>query len=85
MDPGVSTVYGHVLVQEIRTVQVTWKDDMMQQVEVINASYMAARAGQVEWERIEGLNADQEVIYTSDIEFAPEKQQIEEEKNDANP
>jgi hypothetical protein len=84
-DFGLSAVYGQVFVPEIRVVEVTWKDSMMQQVEVINASYLAARAGQVEMERVDGLNADNEIVYSSEPRIDPGKQKIEEENNNAKP
>jgi len=65
--PGVlnyTEVDGFVNQEDIRTVKVTWQDGETQQVDVINGTYLAARAGSQEIEKIEGLDASGQVVYT---------------------
>jgi hypothetical protein len=57
-------VDGFVNQEDIQTVKVTWQDGETQQVEVVNGTYLAARAGSQEIEKIEGLDASGQVVYT---------------------
>jgi hypothetical protein len=41
---------------------VTWLDSTTQEVDVINHSFLAVRAGQFEMANIKGLNQDGEVV-----------------------
>jgi hypothetical protein len=65
--PGVlsyTEVDGFVNQEDILTVKVTWQDGETQQVEVVNSTYLAARTGSQEIEKIEGLDASGGVVYT---------------------
>lgn len=73
-EPGYSTVSGQVFADEIQKVQVTWADGVQQQVEVVNHSYMTYRARESQWQVIEALNGDGDVVYSSQSETAPEKE-----------
>jgi hypothetical protein len=69
-DPGHSYVYGLVRPTEngelIVKVRVTWQDGQMQELNVINSSYLAVRAGDLLYQKIEGLNESGEVVHTVD-------------------
>lgn len=62
-DPGYSSIRGLVNSDVIVTVRITWKDNTVQEVEVINGSFLAVRAGQVDWIDVEGLNQNGAVVY----------------------
>jgi hypothetical protein len=61
---GLSHVTGLVHNEDISMVDVVWDDGERQQVEVVNGSYLALRAGAHMWAELQALNADGEVIYT---------------------
>lgn len=89
--PGYSTVSGEVFQEDIRSVIVTWQDDTTQTAEVINNSFLIGRTGQMAYKKVEALNEKKEIVFTSEIQVAPEKQQQEMERElseptkDANP
>lgn len=62
-DPGVSSIYGLINLDEIVMVRVTWADNTAQEVNVVNNSFLVVRAGQVNMINIEGLKEDGEVVY----------------------
>ena len=57
-------VNGFVNQEDIQSVKVTWQDGETQQVEVVNGTYLAARVGSQEIEKIEGLDASGGLVYT---------------------
>jgi len=63
LDPGYTSVRGLTHTDEIIKVRVTWLDSTTQEVDVINHSFLAVRAGQLEMTNIEGLNQNGEVVY----------------------
>lgn len=74
-DPGVCYAYGQVNQKDIVKVRVTWKDQMVQEVPVVNASYVSIRAGNIGFDRIEGLNEKGDVVFQhQDPGAAPGKQ-----------
>lgn len=73
-EPGYSIASGHVFADEIQKVRVTWADGVQQQVEVVNHSYMTCHARESQWQVIEALNEDGEVVYSSQSEIAPGKE-----------
>jgi hypothetical protein len=59
----------------IASVEVTWEDGEVQQVPVVNNSYLAWREGVSDPVQILGLDAGDQVIYTSDAPvLAPGKE-----------
>lgn len=63
LDPGYTSIRGLVHADEILKVRVIWLDNIVQEVNVINHSFLIARAGQLDMINIEGLNKDGEVVY----------------------
>ncbi len=63
-DPGYSHVAGMVNQKDITKVRVTWNDGGQQEVNVINSSYITVRAGSLNFQKVEGLNADGEVVFS---------------------
>lgn len=73
-DPGYSEVSGEVFRDDVTSVIVTWSDGKVEQVDVINGTYLTAREGQFDRSKIEAINADGEVVYTDEMRIAPGKQ-----------
>ena len=71
---GYSEVSGEMFDPNIAMVQVTWSDGAQQQASVINRSYLAVRAGEFDYSKIEALDAEQKVIFSSELGIAPGKQ-----------
>jgi hypothetical protein len=66
-EKAVSYLYGNIYSPDIVKVQVTWPDDEIQQVEVVNRSYIILREGFFpDYVKMEGLDTQGEVIYTFD-------------------
>lgn len=63
--PGLSYVSGNVNDPAIVAVEVVWADGEVQQVDVINSSYLAAREGVLSPVEVRGLDTDGNVIYSS--------------------
>jgi hypothetical protein len=59
-----SHVAGKVYEEGIVAVEVTWGDGQRQRVQVVNGSYLAARAGLHDYAQLQALNAKDEVVYT---------------------
>jgi hypothetical protein len=59
-----SNVAGRVYEEDIVAVEVTWDDGQRQRVQVVNGSYLAARAGVHDYAQLQALNANDEVVYT---------------------
>lgn len=72
-DPGFSAVYGAVYQEDIANVQVIWNDDQLQEVPVVNASYLAFRDGEFDYQTIKALDADGQVVYEYTPQIAPGK------------
>lgn len=74
-DPGYSEVYGVANHKDIVRVRVTWEDEKMQEVELVNGSYMAIREGSHQWNTVEGLDAAGNLVFANPpLEKAPGKQ-----------
>jgi hypothetical protein len=58
-----SHVAGRVYEEGIVALEVTWDDGQRQRVQVVNASYLAARAGLHDYAQLQALNAKDEVVY----------------------
>jgi hypothetical protein len=65
-DPGYSSVYGMVNDPAIVTVQVQWEDGETQAAQVVAGAYVVARSGLQVSTRVEGLDAQNEVVYTNE-------------------
>jgi hypothetical protein len=73
-DPGFSHLVGLVQQDDLTRVRITWNDNSVQEVDVVNGSFFAVRAGQLDMNNIEGLNKDGEVLYNQqDPQPAPGK------------
>ncbi len=73
-DPGYSHTAGLVNQKDITKVRVTWNDGSQQEVDVINSSYIAVRTGSLINQKVEGLNADGEVVFKNERQVAPGKE-----------
>lgn len=73
-DPGHSMASGKVFDDAVKAVKVTWQDGTSQQADVINASYLIVRTGQMEWMKVEALGEKGDVIFSWHPEVAPGKQ-----------
>ena len=72
-DPGFSNVNGLVHQEGIVKIRITWHDGSTQEVDVINGSYLALRAGEYQMTKVEGLSQDGDVLFTYSNEIAPGK------------
>lgn len=64
-DPGYTQLYGSVNNKEIVTVRVTWADNQVTEVEVINATLLFMRSGDHMISTLEGLDGKGQVIFRS--------------------
>ncbi len=72
-EPGLTTTYGLIHQEDITKVRVTWKDDQVEEADVIDQTFLIYRAGQVQYKTVEGLNAAGDVVYSFSPEVAPGK------------
>lgn len=72
-DVGHSEVYGETFDDNISLVQITWSDGAVQQASIINKSYLAVRAGEFDYSKVEALDANQQPVFTNEMEIAPGK------------
>ena len=73
--PALSYTYGLVYDPKIVTIQVTWSDEPVQTVEVVNGSYLAVRSDFVSYQQVRGLDAEGAILFASPaIEVAPGKE-----------
>lgn len=72
-DPGFSAVYGAVNQEDIASVQILWNDDQQQEVPVVNASYLAFRDGEFDYQTVKALDSDGQVVYEYSPQIAPGK------------
>ena len=63
-DPGYTQIYGSVHHPEIVKALVTWDDSQVTEVEVVNGTIITVRTGDFKMQEVEGLNAQDQVIYT---------------------
>jgi hypothetical protein len=61
---SVSNVYGLVHHEDIIVIDITWQDDLAQQVQVVNGSYIAIREEAVMVKYLKASNAQDEILYT---------------------
>ncbi len=73
-EPDYSHTAGLVNRNDIAKVRVTWNDGSQQEADVVNGSYIVVRTGRFNNQKIEGLNADGEVVYSNDPLVAPGKE-----------
>jgi hypothetical protein len=66
-DPGTSEVYGKVNRADIVKVRVTWDDGQIEEVDVVNGSYVVIRSGLVKTVKVDGLDESGAVIFTNPI------------------
>ncbi len=59
---------------EIVKIVVTWDDGQINEVDVVNQSYMAYRLGLFQMKRVDGLDQSGQVVYTVPVNTAPEKE-----------
>jgi hypothetical protein len=70
---GYSSVDGQVYQKDIVNVLVTWNDTQVQKVPVVDGTFIAVRAGQFQMQRVDGLNEEDQVVYSSQPQIAPGK------------
>ncbi len=70
-----SSVEGEVNQNDIVTIQVSWNDGKVDTVPVVNGTYFTIRRGQFQMAKVDGLNEAGEVLYTSQPQAAPGKEQ----------
>lgn len=63
-EPGLSYAAGLVHQAQIKKVQVTWMDGKKIIVDVIDGSYLATNSGAFQFNLVEGLGANDEVLYS---------------------
>lgn len=73
-DPGYTQLYGYVHNPDIVKVLVTWDDNQMTEVDVVNATIITVRTGGFMMKEVEGLNAYGQIIYTYSHHIAPDMQ-----------
>jgi hypothetical protein len=73
-DFGFSQVYGLVRNPDIVKVKVTWNDASVEEVSMVNSTFVSFRFGQFEMRNVEGLNDQGDVIYSFAQEPVPGKQ-----------
>jgi hypothetical protein len=73
-DPSYSHVNGLVYQEDIASIRVKWDDGKVMEAPVINGSYLIVRTGSAQYDQVEGLNIDQEVVFGSEIWIDPAKQ-----------
>lgn len=62
-DPGICYAFGLVNQKDIARVRVTWEDGQVQEVPVMNSSYVSLRAGNISTTRIEGQNQQGKIVF----------------------
>ena len=73
-EPAISYTYGLVHDPKIAAIEVTWSDEQVQVVEVVNGSYIAIRSDFVFHQKVRGLDAEGASQFASPaIEVAPGK------------
>jgi hypothetical protein len=70
-DPGYTLVYGEVNNAAIVAARVTWEDRQLTEVEVVNATILVLRTGDLMIEALEGLDLNDEVIFRSAFNTRP--------------
>jgi len=65
-DPGHSTVSGLIFQDDIDSVQVTWSDGQQQEASISNHSFLAARAGNLDFAKIEVLDTQGNIVFTEE-------------------
>jgi hypothetical protein len=65
LNRGYSAAFGYLRDAQITRVMVTWDDGQVQQAEVKGSTYMAVREGGFSLRKIDTLNNQNEIVYTS--------------------
>lgn len=73
-DPGYSQVYGEVFNPKVKTIQVSWSDGTVEKVLPVNSTYFTNRVGQLQWNKVEALDEQGNIIYTFETNPTPGKQ-----------
>lgn len=71
--PGHSSVYGLAHQDNIETVRITWANGTSQEIVLQNGSFLALQTGQLDCQKVEGLDQTGAVVYTFSFEIAPGK------------
>lgn len=62
-----STTFGFIRDSQITRIVITWEDNKIQQAEIHENTYLAAREGRFSTEKIEAFNDQNEIIFTTDL------------------
>jgi hypothetical protein len=62
-----STTFGFIHDSQITRIVITWEDNQVQQAEIHENTYLAAREGRFSTEKIEAFNDQNEIIFTNDL------------------
>jgi hypothetical protein len=62
-----STAFGFIRDSQITRIEITWEDNQIQQAEIHENTYLAAREGRFSTEKIEAYNDQNEIIFTNDF------------------
>jgi len=62
-----STIFGSIRDSQITRIVITWEDNQIQQAEIHESTYLAAREGRFSTEKIEAFNDQNEIIFTNDL------------------
>lgn len=72
---GYSSVEGEVYQNDIITVQVSWNDGKVENIPVVNGTYITVRPGNFQMVKVDGLNEAGQAVFTSQPQTAPGKEQ----------
>jgi hypothetical protein len=62
-----STTFGFIRDSQITKIVITWEDDQVQRAEIHENTYLVAREGRFNMEKIEAFNDQNEIIFTNDL------------------
>lgn len=73
-DPGYTQLFGSVHHPDIVKVLITWDDNQITEVEVVNDTIITLRTGDFFIKKVDGLNARDQIVYTDLHKTEPELQ-----------
>lgn len=69
-DPGTSVISGQIYHEDITAVKITWADGQAQDASVANQTFLAARKGNFDFQKIEAADSQGLILFTEEG-FAP--------------
>jgi len=73
-EPGYTQIYGNINNPDIVKIQVIWDDNVVTEMDVVNATMLTLRNTQLMAKTVEGLNKQGQVIYTHRLNGASTSQ-----------